>query len=154
MPLSTSNEHHNSCSKKTDLNGRRSTERQSDCAYRQQWISEAAYYKAKNRNFEPGFEEYDWQLSEQEFMKTMVTHFLNICSEDGGITLIGLQRLAKLLGIENSETFSHKDELIHVIQLLTHNDACFDNYLYKDCKRSDPCLWRAECKKLTAQYIY
>ncbi len=48
MPLSTSNEHHNSCSKKTDLNGRRSTERQSDCAYRQQWISEAAYYKAKN----------------------------------------------------------------------------------------------------------
>jgi len=152
MLLFTNNEAQNSSSEKININ-EHASKRLSDCAYRQQWISEAAYYKAKNRNFEPGFEVDDWHIAEQDFMQTMIARYLNVCSEDGGITLIGLQRLAKSLGLENADTIIHKDDLIHEIQIITNNDACFDNYLYKNCNRSDPCLWRAECKKLTAQYI-
>ena len=150
--LFTNNEPQNLSSGKIDLN-ERTTERLSDCAYRHQWISVVAYYKAMNRNFESGFELEDWLIAEQEFMKTMVTRYLTVCSEDGGLTLIGLQRFAKSLGIENSETFLHKDELIHAIQIITHNDPCFDSHLYNNCNVSEPCSWRAECKKLTARHI-
>ncbi len=129
-----------------------STERLSGFAYKHQWISTAAYYKAMNRDFESGLELDDWFLSEQEFMKMLITHYLNICSEDGGLTLIGLQRFAKSLGIENAENFLHKDELIHIIQIITNNDPCFNSHLYNDCDLNQPCLWRAECKKLIAHH--
>jgi hypothetical protein len=36
-------------------------------AARQQWIAEAAYYKARARGFEPGYEESDWLEAEQEY---------------------------------------------------------------------------------------
>ncbi len=41
-------------------------ETQSDRAY-SQWVAEAAYYKAEERSFEPGFEEEDWLLAEEEY---------------------------------------------------------------------------------------
>ena len=64
-----------------------------------------------SRNFESGLELNDWLVAEQEFVKMLIKRYLNICSEDGGLTLIGLQRFSLSLGIENAETFIHKDEL-------------------------------------------
>jgi hypothetical protein len=117
------------------------------------WIFEAAYYKAMSRNFEPGAALNDWLLAEQEFMKMLISDYLNICSEDGGLTFIGLQRFAKSLGIENAENFTLEDELIHAIQIIMHQDPCFNSRLYNHCNISEPCLWRAECKKLIAYHL-
>jgi hypothetical protein len=111
-----------------------------------------AYYKSTSRNFESGLELNDWLVAEQEFVKMLIKRYLNICSEDGGLTLIGLQRFALSLGIENAETFIQKDELIHIIQIITNNDPCFNSHLYNDCNLKEPCLWRAECKKLIAHH--
>ncbi len=33
------------------------------------WIAEAAYYKAEQRGFEPGFEDHDWLVAETEIMR-------------------------------------------------------------------------------------
>ena len=39
----------------------------------QEMIAEAAYYKAEQRNFSPGFEELDWFEAEKEVNKRLRT---------------------------------------------------------------------------------
>jgi len=130
----------------------RSTGRPSDCAYKYQWISEAAYYKALNRNFESGLELYDWLLAEHDFLNMLITRYLIISAEDGGMSIKGLRRLAKSVGVENTDTFTQKDELIRAIQLIMHHQPCFNSHLSDHCHPSEPCLWRAECQKMIAQW--
>lgn len=56
--------------------------RLSDCSFRHQWISDAAYYFAERRNFAPGYELDDWLIAEQAFLTKLVvryeaTHFMD-----------------------------------------------------------------------------
>ena len=129
------------------------TENQTEYEYRHQWISEAAFYKAMSRDFEPGFELDDWLFAEREFVKELIANYHIVSAEDGGLTLVGIQRLAKLLGIKNTDTFDQKEELIHAIQIITQNHPCYDNHSLHHCNQDEPCLWRYDCKKLTAQHL-
>jgi Protein of unknown function (DUF2934) len=130
----------------------RSIERPSDCTYQRQWISEAAYYKALNRNFESGFDLDDWLFAEHDFFNMLITRYLIISTEDGGMSMVGLRRLAKSIGVKSPETFTHKDELIRAIQMNMYHDHCFNSDVSSHCNPNEPCLWRAECKKMIAQW--
>ena len=101
--------------------------RLADCAFRLQWISQAAYYKAESRNFKPGMELEDWLFAENEFVKMLIMRYQVISYEDGGMTTKGLQRLAESLGVKHSEIITQVDELIHAIQKITNNIQLFDN---------------------------
>ncbi len=128
-------------------------EYQLDCVDRHQWISEAAFYKAMSRNFEPGFELDDWLFAEREFVKKLIATYHIISSEDGGLTLLGIQRFAKQLGIENTETLIQKEDLIHAIQIHMQNYPCYDNHAYHYCNQDELCLWRNDCKKIKAVHL-
>jgi hypothetical protein len=130
----------------------RSTKRPSDCDFQYQWVSEAAYYKAMNRGFESGQELNDWIFAEHDFLNMLITRYLIISTEDGGMSILGLRRLAKSVGVKNPETFTQKDELIRAIQIIMHHDPCFNNHLSSHCHLSELCLWRTECKKMIAQW--
>ena len=130
----------------------RSATRPSDCAFRYQWISEAAYYNAESRNFLPGMELDDWLIAENDFVKMQIMRYQVIIQEDGGMTIIGLQRLAKSLGVENPQMITLPVELIHAIQKITHCDPCFNFKPETHCNTSESCLWKAECKKLIAKW--
>ena len=130
----------------------RSSERPSDCAFRYHWISEAAYYKAMSRGFESGKELDDWFFAEHEFFNMLIARYLIISTEDGGMSIKGLRRLAKSVGVESPDIFTKKDELIRAIQIITHHTPCFNNQLSTHCHANEPCLWRAECNKMIAQW--
>lgn len=130
----------------------RSAERPSDCAFQLHWISEAAYYKALNRGFESGQEIDDWLFAEHDFFNMLITRYLTISNEDGGMSIKGLRRLAKSIGVESSETYTQKDELIRAIQIIRHHEPCFNNHLSNHCHPNEFCLWRAECNKMIAQW--
>jgi len=130
----------------------RSADRPSDCAFQQQWISEAAYYKALNRSFVSGQELDDWLFAEYDFFNMLITRYLIISAEDGGMSINGLRRLAKSLGVESPETFTQKDELIRAIQIIMHHEPCFNSQLSNHCDISETCLWRAECQKMVAHW--
>ena len=63
---------------------------------RQHWISVAAYYKAKVREFVPGKELNDWLEAEKDYSKKLVALYLSMSNENGGMTISGLQQIAKL----------------------------------------------------------
>ncbi len=63
---------------------------QIDSISRQQWISDAAYYKAEARGFIPGHEHTDWLAAEQDYIEMLVDLFLSVFREDGAMTVIGL----------------------------------------------------------------
>lgn len=130
----------------------RSSTRLSDCAFRHQWISEAAYYKAESRCFVSGKELDDWLFAEHAFITMQIKRYLVIVREDDGMSLHGLQRLAKSLGVENTETMTVAIDLIHAIQKVTNTDACFNLEPQAPCNTSEPCLWKAECKKMIARW--
>lgn len=130
----------------------RSADRPSDCAFQQHWISDAAYYKALNRGFESGKEIDDWLFAEHDFFNMLIMRYLTISTEDGGMSIKGLRRLAKSIGVESSETFTQKDELIRAIQIIMHHESCFNNHLSNHCHPNEFCLWRAECNKMIAQW--
>ena len=130
----------------------RSSERPSDCAFQLHWISEAAYYKALNRRFESGQDVDDWLFAEHDYFNMLITRYLTISSEDGGMSIKGLRRLAKSIGVENSETYTQKDELIRAIQIIMHQEPCFNSHLSNHCDINETCLWRAECQKMVAHW--
>lgn len=131
----------------------RLSERPSDCEFRHHWISQSAYYKAENRQFKPGLELQDWFLSENEFVTMKIKRFLEVSNEDGGISINGLQRLAKSLRVENTESITSTVDLIHAIQEATHNDLCFSFDPENHCNSNEACLWRSECKKMIAKWL-
>lgn len=127
--------------------------RPSDCEFRHQWISQSAYYKAESRCFVSGLDLDDWLFAENEFVIMQIMRFQVISSEDGGMSIRGLQRLAKSLGVENTEAMTLVVDLIHAIQKATNNDPCFSSEPENHCKATELCLWRAECKKMIAKWL-
>ena len=129
------------------------TDYQLDFTHRHQWISEAAFYKAMSRDFESGFELDDWLFAEREFINMLMGYYFIVSKEDGGLTLIAIKRFTRALGIEKTETYAQKKDLILAIQKITQINPCYDNYAYHHCNQDEPCLWRNDCKKLTANHI-
>jgi len=130
----------------------RSESRLSDCNFRQHWISEAAYYLAEKRKFAVGMELEDWLLAEKVFVKMLITRYLGIAHEDGGLSIKGLQRLAKSVGVENSNELMQEDTLVHAIQKATDDNPCFNFEPGAHCTTSECCLWKAECKQMVAKW--
>ncbi len=131
----------------------RLSERLSDCEFRLHWISKAAYYKAENRQFTPGLELQDWLFAENEFVTMKIMRFLVISNEDGGLSIKGLQRLAKSLEVKNTETITSTVDLIHAIQNATLNAPCFSFDPENHCNSNEACLWRSECQKMIAKWL-
>lgn len=119
---------------------------------RQQWISDAAYYKAENRGFSPGHEHNDWLEAEQDYLDMVVQMFVSEFYEDGAMTINGLQQLAEAVGIENAVRIDSKLELIRAIQFACHHRPCFRTKTRENCVHKDGCLWQADCQKLLAEW--
>ena len=115
------------------------------------WISEAAYYKAEARNFASGKALDDWLAAENDYVRVQIALYLSMAEEDGVMTIISLQQLAKSVGVENPESIDLKIELIQAIQNATHHRPCFRTEPDMICHDED-CKWRAECKKLIAEW--
>jgi hypothetical protein len=116
---------------------------------RQQWISVAAYYKAKAREFEPGKALNDWLEAEKDYSGMLVTLYLSESKENGGMTIAGLQQLAKSIGVQNPERMSSETELIQAIQNISQHRPCFRSETRMLCGGVG-CEWRFECRKLIA----
>lgn len=117
-----------------------------------QWISEAAYFKAEARYFAPGRELNDWLAAENDYVKMQIACYLSMVDEDGAMSIIGLQQLAKSVGVENPESINLKIELIQSIQNVTHHRPCFRTDPDRICHEKD-CKWKAECHKLIAEWL-
>jgi len=63
------------------------------------WISEAAYFKAEARGFDPSKALDDWLVAEIEYADMLIAVYMAISSEDGPITVSNLRQLAGLIGI-------------------------------------------------------
>jgi hypothetical protein len=116
---------------------------------RQEWISVAAYYKAEARGFEPGKELDDWLEAEKDYSAMLISLYLSVSKEDGGMTIAGLQQLAKSIGVQNPEGMSLEIELIRAVQNITQHRPCFQSEIRMLCGGVG-CEWRAECRKLIA----
>lgn len=125
---------------------------QVDQTFRQQWISEAAYFKALARNFIPASELADWLEAEQDYIEMLVDMFLLVCKEDGHMNLTGLQQLAKAIGIENPEKINSQLKLIRIIQTANREPPCFRTSPSDYCHNQTQCQWKAECQKLVAEW--
>lgn len=130
----------------------RSFKEQAGRIYRQQWISEAAYFKSQNRNFLPGHELTDWLEAEQAYIKMLVDVFLTLCHEDGIMTVTGLQQLAKAIGVNKPERVDSKLKLIRLIQTASRHRPCFRTKPGEFCEHQAGCQWSTECQKLVAEY--
>jgi len=119
---------------------------------RHQWISVAAYFKAEARYFAPGRELDDWLAAENDYVKNACACYLAMAEEDGGMTISGLQQLAKSVGVENPESINLKIELIQSIQNVTQHRPCFRTDHDRVCHEED-CKWKAECHKLIAEWL-
>jgi hypothetical protein len=118
---------------------------------RHQWISEAAYYKALARKFAPGKESNDWLDAETDYYSMLVALYIAILEEDGPMTLLGLQQLAALIGVQNPKDMLLEAELVSAIQAATGHDPCFRSKASQLCKEKE-CKWRAECRKLISAW--
>jgi hypothetical protein len=114
---------------------------------RHRWISEAAYYKALARKFEPGKELTDWLEAEIDYYRMLVALYISILEEDGPMTILGLRQLAAFIGIQNSEDILSEIELVEAIQNATGHNPCFRSEIDMLCEEME-CPWRAECRKL------
>jgi hypothetical protein len=119
---------------------------------RQEWISVGAYFKAEKRGFIPGRELDDWLEAEIEHAKVQVEDFLHIMKEDGVPTILGLQTLAKSIGIAHPENIHTKTDLIQAIQCACQLRPCFRTGSEDQCNKFPDCQWRSECKKLIAEW--
>jgi len=119
---------------------------------RQQWISEVAYYKAEARVFAHGQELNDWLEAEKDYIDMLLSYYLSIFEEDGGMTKANLQQLAKAIGIETPEVYGNKTRLVQAIQKTSHRRSCFRSDSSIVCKKQD-CQWKAECQKLIAVWM-
>ena len=114
---------------------------------RDQWIAEAAYFKAEARHFEPGKELDDWLAATIDFSEMLIANFLAIVAEDGPLTMADLRQLAKLIGIEQPEKLLSENDLVHAIQNATKHRPCFRAENNKLCHEPE-CKWKTECRKL------
>jgi len=118
---------------------------------RQQWIAEAAYFKAQARGFKPGRALNDWLEAEIDYSEILIATYVAMLEEDGPITMLGLQQLAKLIGIENPEALISELELVHVIQQATKHRPCFRSEVNRFCEETE-CQWQAECRILISEW--
>jgi Protein of unknown function (DUF2934) len=125
---------------------------QVDDISRQQWVSDAAYYKAEARGFIPGYEVADWLAAEQEFIEMLVDLFLSVFREDGSMTMTGLQQLATAIGVSKPERIDSKLKLIRLIQLSSRHRPCFRTKPGEFCKDQAGCQWSGECQKMVAEW--
>lgn len=116
---------------------------------RQQWVSEAAYFKALARGFEPNKEVDDWLLAEQDYLTMLINLQLNVLEEDGKVSVMGLREIAESLGVEHPEQLSSEVELIHSIQEASHHRSCFQPNGAGHCDEAG-CPWKTRCRKLVA----
>jgi len=118
---------------------------------RHQWISEAAYFKAEAREFEAGKELDDWLEAEIDYSAMLVALYLSILEEDGPITVLSLQELARFIGIQNPECISSELDLVRAIQHATKQQPCFRSETHRVCEDIN-CQWKKECRKLVAAW--
>jgi hypothetical protein len=116
---------------------------------RQHWISEAAYYKALARGFEPDHELDDWLAAEQDYFSMLIDLQLNILEEDGTISTMGLRQIAESLGVENSQLLCTEFDLIRTIQDASHHKPCFRSEESPNCQ-DHSCHWKIKCRKIIA----
>ncbi|MDD1606743.1 MAG: DUF2934 domain-containing protein [Methylococcaceae bacterium] len=116
---------------------------------RQQWICEAAYYKAMARGFEPHKELDDWLEAERDFLTMLINLQLNVLEEDGTVSTMGLRQIAESLGILHPERMRSEFELIRAIQDASHHRRCFQSKDSASCDEAD-CQWKTKCRKLVA----
>lgn len=119
---------------------------------RHRWISVAAYYKAERRSFVPGRELDDWLAAEQEYIETLIRSFLIISTEDGGMTVSGLKRLAQDIGINEVDEHNLQADLVRAIQTASNSRPCFQSQFPGLCDDSGDCQWKSECKKMIAAW--
>lgn len=115
---------------------------------RQQWISEAAYFKAEARGFEPGKALDDWREAEIAYLEMLITAYVTALEEDGPITVLGLRQLATLIGIDHADSLLSELELVRAIQDATNHTPCFRS-TNGPCNEIE-CKWRSLCRKLIA----
>lgn len=135
---------------------RRSKNRLQPEEFRQRWIADAAYYRARNRAFAAGGALEDWLEAEKEFNAMLINRYLaNVAEDDDDTTIIGLQKLAQTMGLEESYKIHDKKILIHFLQKATGKDPCFQTGSASStiCDQHPDCLWRYECKKLMARWL-
>jgi hypothetical protein len=77
-------------------------------------------------------------------------YLLESDQDDSGMTLCGLQKLAKSSGVKAPETMTLKIELVRAIQMATYHQPCFGSELRSTCTKED-CNWRYECKRPVTQ---
>lgn len=116
---------------------------------RKQWVSEAAYYKAQARGFEPNKELDDWLAAEQDYLNMLIDLQLNVLEEDGTVSTVGLRQIAESVGVQHHQYMRSEYELIRAIQEASHQNPCFQSDESKTCDRLE-CLWRNKCIKLIA----
>jgi hypothetical protein len=116
---------------------------------RDKWISEAAYYKALARGFEPHEEVKDWLEAEQDYLYMLVHFQLNVLEEDGTISTMGLRQIAESLGVQNLQEMRFEFELIHAIQEASRHNRCFQSTESKNCAEIS-CHWKSKCNRLVA----
>jgi hypothetical protein len=116
---------------------------------RQQWICEAAYYKAVARGFEPCQELDDWLAAEQDYLTMLIDLQLNVLEEDGTVSTMGLRQIGESLGVLNPERIRSELELIRAIQDASHHRPCFQSEKSASCEEAG-CQWQTKCRKLVA----
>lgn len=118
--------------------------------YRQQWIAEAAYYKAQARGFEGNKDLDDWLAAETDYFSMLINLQLNVLEEDGTVTKMGLLQIAESLGIEHPELLNSEIKLIRAIQEASHHTPCFQSHDSRVCEERENCHWREKCRRLVA----
>jgi hypothetical protein len=116
---------------------------------REQWISEAAYYKALAKNFQANQDIDNWLEAEQEYLTMLINLQINVLEEDGTISVMGLRQIAESLGIQNLQQMRLEFELIRAIQEASHHRGCFQSNDSKTCDETN-CHWKSKCKRLVA----
>ena len=118
---------------------------------RHRWISEAAYYRAKARGFEPGKELNDWLEAEIDYAEMLIALYSSILEEDGAMTVISLQQLAGFIGIQNPESMLSETEIVRAIQDAMEHSPCFRSEFKMICDEVE-CKWRVECRKMISAW--
>ena len=116
------------------------------------WISVAAYYKAQARGFAPGLELDDWLAAEKDYVEMLIASYLSIVEEDGAMTIVSLRQLAKAIGVQNPEHLNLKVDLIRAIQDKSRSHPCFQLDPSDLCNEIAGCQWKAECRKIIAEW--
>lgn len=116
---------------------------------REQWIAEAAYFKALARGFNPHKELDDWLEAEEDYVTMLIELQLHVLEEDGTVSTLGLRQIAQSLGILHPEQLYSEHELIRAIQDASHHRPCFRSASASSCEE-ECCQWKTKCRKLIA----